>query len=99
MTQTVPQLLRLCCAHACMFAGPKDPTPDSAQLEKERLALASSSALHQAILTEVHDLLIHISIYLCIYIYMYIYVFIFVYIYIYILMYTQNMYIDMYGLL
>jgi len=75
-----------------MFAGPKDPTPDSAQLEKERLALASSSALHQAILTEVLALFIHISIYTCTYMYLY------MYIYIYILIYTQNMYIDMYGL-
>eukprot|EP00277_Geminigera_cryophila_P001817 CAMPEP_0179424750 /NCGR_PEP_ID=MMETSP0799-20121207/11774_1 /TAXON_ID=46947 /ORGANISM="Geminigera cryophila, Strain CCMP2564" /LENGTH=732 /DNA_ID=CAMNT_0021199261 /DNA_START=224 /DNA_END=2422 /DNA_ORIENTATION=- len=49
--EKVAQLARL------IPAGPKDPTPDSAQLEKERLALASSSALHQAILTEANEML------------------------------------------
>jgi len=38
-------------------AGPKDPTPDTDQLEKERLALSSHTALHQAILTEANELL------------------------------------------
>jgi len=38
-------------------AGPKDPTPDTDQLEKERLALSSHTALYQAILTEANELL------------------------------------------